>query len=793
MTTKLYISLGVFFALLFHTANFSFFSVDSSLNDNKEKALMTLKDKSTSPAYKNPELATDARVSDLLKKMTIEEKVAQMNCYPVDMMMKDGELDNEKLKVVLKHGIGQLRDHHKVDVSTSVELHNAAQKFLKENTRLGIPAIIHGEGLHGYVNYDATSFPQALSMAQTWNLELIGKVYTTIAKETRSRGVQQLLTPVLDIARDPRWGRFSETYGEDPWLSAEVGKQVVMSFQGRDDSFLDNEHVIATLKHFPAHGSSYGGFNCAPALVNDRLLRNVQMYPFTKCIQEANAVSVMAMYGEIDGIPVHSSEYILKDVLRKEIGFTGFVVSDYGAIELLKTGPQWEFHRHHVAADSVEAALLAVKAGVNTELVLPHGYTALLDLVKQNKITEKEIDALIKPMLAYKFKLRLFDNPYVDAREAVAIASSEETDALALQAAKEAVIMLKNKNNTAPLSESELKTIAVIGPNANRELLGDYSTERPRYFSTVLDGIQERVGKNTKVLYHEGCKITPQIPENKEQLEKDKKSIEEAVKTAQQAEVIIAVVGGDRNTAREGRDRSDLDLVGFQEELLNKLFELNKPVILCLIGGIPYAIPHIYDKADVVYQCWNLGQETGNGLAAVIFGDYNPSAKLTVTIPRSVGHIPVFYNKKPTAFMREYLYDPAPGGYCYPFGFGKSYTSYQYSNLRLEKSTINAGEEIKAFIDVKNSGEMEGTEIVQLYIHDRVASITRPMKELKAFKRVDLKPGESKTAELTVPVDDLAFYGKDMKRNAEPGDFNIMVGSSSRDEDLLKTTITLTE
>lgn len=747
----------------------------------------------TTPLYKDSLASVENRVDDLIKRMTIEEKVAQMNCYPIDMMMDGGALDSKKAEEILQHGIGQLRDHHTIGIKKSVALHNAAQKYLKENTRLGIPAIIHGEGLHGYVGYSATSFPQAIAMASSWNLELINKVYTAIANETRSRGVQQLLTPVLDIARDPRWGRFSETFGEDPYLTAQIGKQVVLSFQGHDNTFLNDSHVISTLKHFPAHGSAYGGFNCAPALVNDRLLRNVQMYPFTKCIQEANAVSVMAMYGEIDGVPVHASEYILNDVLRKEIGFNGFIVSDYGAIELLKTGPQWEFHRHHVAADSVEAALLAVKAGVNIELVLPHGYTALLDLIKQKRITEAEIDELIKPMLAYKFRLGLFDNPYVDARQAVATASSQEADDLALRAAKEAVIMLENKNNTAPLDESKLKTIAVIGPNANRELLGDYSTERPKYFSTVLEGVKKRAGENTKVLYHEGCKITPEIPENEEQLKKDKKSIEEAVKVAQEGDIIIAVVGGDRNTAREGRDRSDLDLVGYQEELLNKLFELDKPVILCLIGGIPYAIPHIYEKADVVYQCWNLGQETGNGLAAVIFGDYNPSAKLTATIPRSVGHIPAFYNKKPTAYMREYLYDPAPGGYCYPFGYGKSYTTYQYSDLRPQKSTISKDGEIKVFVDVKNTGKMEGTEVVQLYIHDRVASITRPMKELKAFARIHLSPGESKTVELSVPVEDLKFCGKDLKWTVEPGEFTVMVGSSSQDKDLLKTIITLNE
>jgi len=739
--------------------------------------------------YKIPTMPVEDRINDLMSQMTIEEKIAQMICEPLNHFTTDNEPDTQKLNA-LKNGIGQFRDHQNTAIPVTVNSHNKVQKYLLENTRLGIPAIIHGEGLHGYVNNDATSFPQALSLAGSWNLQLIDSVYSVIAKETRSRGVQQLLTPVLDIARDGRWGRFSETFGEDPFLTAEIGKQVVKSFQGTGETFLDDNHVICTLKHFPAHGSSYGGLNCAPSLTYGRLLRDVHMYPFTECVK-AGAVSVMAMYGEIDGDPAHPSEHLIKDILREELGFRGFVVSDYGAIQLLTTGPQWEFHRHHVAADLADAAVLAVKAGVNIELVLPQGYNYLQELYDQNRISETDIDELVRPMLKAKFELGLFEDPFVDKKQAVQVNGSSSHDNLAFRAAQESIIMLKNDNKIAPLDLSSLNTIAVIGPNADRELLGDYSTTHPKYFSTVLAGVQKRAAGQAKVLYHQGCEITPEIPENAEQLLNDEKMIQDALDIAAQADVIIAVVGGDRNTAREGRDRSNLDLVGRQEELIEALAALNKPVIMCLIGGIPYAIPHLYEKVDVVYQCWNLGQETGNALASIIFGDYNPSAKLTVTIPKSVGHLPVFYNKKPTAYMRAYLYDDSAGGYCYPFGYGQSYTTYEYENLRFDKERLHMQDTLQVYVDVKNTGDIAGTETVQLYIHDKVSSVTRPMKELKAFEQATIQSGETKTVKLKVPVQNLAFHNRDMQLVVEPGDFSIMVGASSKDEDLMTKTITV--
>jgi len=737
-------------------------------------------------SYLNPSLLPEKRAALLLKEMKLEEKTAQLMSYGIDMLYDSSGYDKPGMEKILANGIGQLRDHHLLDIDKSVKIHNGMQKYIIENTRLGIPAIIHGEGLHGYVGFDATSFPQALALSSSWNIDLIHDVFTVVAKETRSRGVHQLLTPVLDIARDPRWGRFSETYGEDPYLTAEIGKTVVNAFQGEGETYLDDNHVISTLKHFPAHGTARGGFNCAPPVLFERELREVFMYPFQQCIQEANAGSVMAMYGEIDGVPVHTSEWILKDILREEWEFDGYIVSDYAAIELLTTGHQWEFYRHHVAKDSLEAAVMAINAGVNQELMNPYAYGALADLVRNGRIPEESIDEMVYPILEYKFKLGLFENPYTDEKNAVKVSMTPAHDSLALEAALQSIVMLKNEADVLPLNMGAMKKIAVIGPNANRKLLGDYSTDRPKYFVTVLDGMKNLAGNNIEIQYHEGCRIMPKTGMNKDQLEQNKKLISEAVDVASKSDAVILVLGGDRTTAREGRDRSELSLVGLQEELALEIAKTGKPVVLCLIGGIPYAIPEVYKAVDGVFQCWNLGQETGNALAAVIAGEYNPSGKLTITIPKSVGHLPAYYNKKPSLYMRAYLYDKEEGGYLYPFGHGLSYTSFDISNLTLIKDTITTEEPLEVSVEVTNTGNRAGVEVIQLYIHDKVSSVTRPMRELKGFQRVELTAGETRKVSLTLDTEQLAFYNREMEFVVESGEFELMVGNSSEDSDLLK-------
>jgi len=733
--------------------------------------------------YKDSELPVEQRVEDLLGRMTLEEKVGQTLCSTVKRFLAEGQLDTEKLDSVFPYGAGEIRDYLLMDVAPSAQISNEIQKYFIENTRLGIPVIMQGEALHGYVNNGATSFPQASALASTFNLNLIDSVYSVIAREARSRGINQLLSPVVDVVRDPRWGRYSESFGEDPYLVGEIAVQVVKSMQG-DASFNDKDHVVATLKHFPGHGTTLGGLNCAPIVATPREMKEVFMYPFEQAIKRAGALSIMASYGEYDGIPTHTNHHLLRDVLRDQWGFEGIVVSDYFALPLLCTGWQWEFYRHFVAADSVDAARLAMNAGVNIELVENECYPHLVELVKQGKVSEKVLDEAVREILRLKFRLGLFEDPYVDVKEAVKIAEMKSSDELALEAARQAVIMLKNEHDILPLKPGQYKKIAVIGPNADKVILGDYSTENPKYFVTVKEGIEKRAKKDFWVSYAEGCKITPGIPGNESKLNEDRKMIKKAVRVAAKSDVVVLVIGTDRSVDKEGRDRSDIQLVGKQEELINEICDLGKPVILSVFGGKVYAIPSIYDKVDGILQCWNLGQETGNALAEIIFGDYSPGGKLTVSIPISEGHIPAYYNKKPGAYMRDYNFESNPGGAIFPFGFGLSYSEFEITDVKLEKDTISTEDSVKVFCTVKNIGDYDGAEVLQLYVQDMVSSVTRPMKQLKDFEYVYLAKGEEKQVTMELTPEKLSFYNRDMKFMNEPGMFEVKLGSSSRDEDL---------
>ncbi len=741
--------------------------------------------------YLDSGLSIEERVEDLLGRMTLEEKAAQTQCTAAESFITENIIDTVKAKSVLVNGLGQVRDYFHADEASSVRIHNWIQRYLVEETRLGIPAIIHGEGLHGYVNNKATSFPQASALASTFNPELIDSVYSVIAREARSRGVSQLLSPVLDVVRDPRWGRFSESFGEDPYLCGEIAVHVVNAMQGKNQAIDHSEHVIATLKHFPGHGTTLGGLNCAPIVGTERELKEIFMYPFEQAVKRSGALAVMASYGEFDGIPTHTNSFLLRDILRKDWGFDGIVVSDYFAIRLLTMGWQWEFYRHFIAKDTVEAAKMAIEAGVNIEMVEQECYPALVDLVKNGEVSEELLDEMVKEVLRLKFKLGLFENPYVNEERAIEISNRIESKELALEAAKQGVVMLKNEKQCLPLTREKYSRIAVIGPNANNVNLGDYSTEDPKYFVTVREGIQKRAGEDFIVSYAEGCKITTPLQENEGQLKMDRQLIEEAVKVARQADIIILAVGADRNSDREGRDRSNVQLVGLQKELIDRITSLGKPVVLTIFGGKVYAMPSIYEQSEAVFHCWNLGQETGNGLAAVLFGDHSPGGKLTVSIPISEGHIPVYYNKKPSAYMRDYMFENNPGGFIYPFGYGLSYTSFSLSDLEIDKDAITPEENLHISVNVTNTGKYEGAEVIQLYLRDLVSSVTRPMKQLKDFKRVFLKPGETVRVELIITPEKLAFYDREMKLTVEPGDFEIMVGNSSRDEDLKKMQFTV--
>jgi len=755
------------------------------------------------PAYKNARLRSAARVKDLLSRMTLEEKAAQMMCVwqkkPEMLVDAEGNFDEAKARAAFKdrRGLGQVGRPSDAGKGKNAKemavLTNAIQKFFLENTRLGIPVIFHEECLHGHAAVDGTSFPQPIALGATFNPELVEALFTTTAAEARLRGTHHALTPVVDVAREPRWGRVEETYGEDPYLVSRLAIAAVRGFQG-DATFRDKRRVIATLKHFAGHGQPESGMNCAPANVSLRVLRETFLYPFKEVLREAGAISVMASYNELDGVPSHANRWLLRDVLRKEMGFKGFVVSDYFAIWELSYRP--DTHGHFVAKDSKESCALAVRAGVNIELPDPDCYLHLVGLVRRGVLKERELDELVAPMLYWKFEMGLFDDPYVDPEEAERVVGCHEHGELALTAAREAITLLKNESGVMPLDLNRIKSIAVIGPNAHRSLLGGYSGA-PRHNVTVLDGIKEKVGAKVKILYSEGCKITVGGTWNQDEVvpsdpDEDRRQIAEAVKVARRADVIVLVIGGNEQTSREAwslqhmGDRTSLDLIGRQNELVKAMAALGKPVIAFLFNGRPLSINVLNDNVPAIYECWYLGQETGRAVAEVLFGDYNPGGKLPITVPRSVGHLPAFYNYKPSA-RRGYLFDDVSP--LYAFGYGLSYTTFSIANARLTKNRIGLNGSTRVLVDVTNTGQREGSEVVQLYIRDVVSSVTRPVKELKGFRKVWLNPGESTTVTFDVTPDLLAFYNIEMKFVVEPGDFELMIGNSSRDADLTKLTL----
>jgi beta-glucosidase len=758
--------------------------------------------KAPAAAYLNPALSPAKRTKDLLSRMTLEEKAAQMMCVWREkantLVDADGKFDLAKAKKAFKdrRGLGQVGRPSEagkgLKARDTAELGNAIQKFFMENSRLGIPVMFHEECLHGHAALDATSFSQPIGLGATFNPELAETLFTMVAKEARLRGTHQALTPVVDVAREPRWGRVEETYGEDPFLVSRMGMAAVRGFQG-DATFHNKDRVIATLKHFAAHGQPESGTNCAPVNVSERVLRETFLFTFKEAIQKAGALSVMASYNEIDGIPSHANKWLLRDVLRKEWGFQGFVVSDYYAITELHF--RADVRGHAVAKDKKEACRQAVEAGVNIELPEPDCYKHLVELVRKGVLKERQLDELVAPMLFWKFQMGLFEDPYVDPDEAERVVGCDEHRVLARQAARETITLLKNENNLAPFDLDKIGTIAVIGPNAHRTLLGGYSSV-PKQEVSVLDGIKARVGDRAKVLYSEGCKITiggswvqdEVVPSDPAE---DRKQIAEAVKVAKKADLIVLAIGDNEQTSREAwswvhlGDRAHLELIGRQEELVKAMLATGKPVVVFLFNGRPISIETLSKEVPVIYECWYLGQETGHAVAEVLFGDRNPGGKLPITVPRSAGHLPAFYNYKPTA-RRGYLFDDVTP--LYAFGYGLSYTTFRIGEPQLSKKKIKAGGSASVTVELTNTGSRAGTETVQMYIRDTYSSATRPIKELKGFRKVSLQPGETQAVTFDITPDLLAFYDANMKFLVEPGEFQIMVGNSSRDGDL-KTAI----
>jgi beta-glucosidase len=741
------------------------------------------------PHYKNPRLSVEQRVADLLSRMTLEEKIAQMTCLWVNRPQKNaqtdfasdrGDFSPEKAAQVMKYGIGQIaRQREQKGPRDGAVFANAVQKWLAENTRLGIPAIFHDEILHGHMARGSTSFPQPIALASTWDPEFIEKVFTAGALETRARGSQQVLGPNLDLARDPRWGRTEETYGEDPYLVSRIAVAIARALQGTGPT-INGDHVIATAKHFAAHGQPEGGTNIAPANYSERVLREFFLPSFKAAVTEGGIMSVMASYNEIDGVPSHANSWLLEKVLRQEWGFKGSVVSDYYGIPQLQD-------LHHVANDKEEAARLALAAGVDIELPDPDCFPSLLKLVQEGKVSEALIDKAVARNLRAKFLLGLFENPYVDPDRAVRVTNSSEHRELAAEAARRSIVLLKNENNLLPLDRSKLRSIAVIGPNADRVHLGGYSDDPGRGVS-VRQGIADKVGTRIKVTYAQGCKITQEGGDwfadasHLNTPADDEKLIAQAVEVARAADVALLVLGGNEDTNKEAwannhlGDRDSLDLVGRQNDLVKAVLETGKPAIVMLINSGPLSINYIAEKAPAILEGFYLGQETGVGVADVLFGDVNPAGKLAVTFPRSVGQLPAYYNRKPTA-RRGYLFTSKEP--LFPFGYGLSYTTFDYSNLQIQPAQIRPKDQTKVSVTVSNTGKRAGDEIVQLYIRDLVSSVTRPVMELKDFKRISLAPGESKVVEFTITPDKLSFLNLKMETVVEPGWFDIMVGTSS--------------
>jgi len=746
------------------------------------------------PIYKDPSAPVDQRLEDLLGRMTLDEKIVQLTTVwtrKSEIFTADNNFDPAKAHAVFPSGIGHMARPSDLrgtgdpfetpyrDAKQTVALVNSIQHYAVKETRLGIPVLFHEEGLHGYAARDATSFPQAIALASSWDPDLLTRVFTVAAREIRARGVQLVLAPVVDVSRDPRWGRIEETYGEDPYLVSQLGVAAVRGFQG-DALPLGPGKVFATLKHMTGHGQPEGGTNVGPASISERTLREVFFPPFAAAIHSAHALNVMPSYNEIDGIPSHGNYWLLHDILRGEMGFTGAVVSDYEGIEQLVT-------LHHVEPDFLHAAARAMHAGVDSDLPDGAAYAKLPEALSKGLVTQEQIDTAVRRMLRMKFLAGLFENPYADAKAAQAITNNPEARALAVQAARETTVLLKN-DGLLPLNTS-MRTLAVIGPNAARVDLGGYSNV-PNHTVSLLDGIKTKVGSRVKVVSAEGVRITDkgdwysdavQLADREANLAR----IKEAVEVAKGADEIVLAIGSSSAVSREGwdqathlGDRADLGLIAQQNELAQAIFALGKPVVVVLINGAPLSIPEVADKANALLEAWYPGQEGGTALADILFGDANPGGKLPLTIARSLGQLPMYYNQKPTAH-RGYLFDTTKP--LFPFGFGLSYTTFEIGAPRLSATRINPDQTVTVSVEVRNTGKVAGDEVVQLYLHDVVSSVTRPIEELKGFRRVTLAPGESKSVQFTLDREAFALWNQEMKRVVEPGAFEIMVGPNSVD------------
>lgn len=746
------------------------------------------------PLYKQASAPLEARIAHLLSLMTVEEKAAQMQCLwqqKVGILNAKGAFDPQMAGPILRNGMGQIARPSEVrgsvsksqGVAETVELANTIQRYMLTQTRLGIPVMFHEESLHGNQAKDATNFPTPLALASSWNPDLMTELYTAVAKEVRYRGGHQVLAPVVDLLQEPRWGRSEETLGEDPYLISTLAKAQIKAYQG-DNYLLGPDKVAATLKHFGVHGRSEGGINVAPSLVDELTMRQYFFPSFKACV-EAGVMSVMPCYNEVSGLPAHANVRLLQDILRREWGFKGTVVSDYEAIKDIQ-------RLHHLAddKDTASAALLAFQAGVDVETPDRYAYLYIPKLVKERKISQTDLDSTVARILRTKFRLGLFENPYLDVKKAVATIGSTEHRAIAKKAALESITLLKNEGSTLPLNLSKYKKIAIIGPNADACVLGGYSNV-PKQLVTPLAAIKEKLMGKAEVLYAEGCRITDKGDWFEDVVVLTSSAdnaprIKQALDIARQADYIVLCLGGNAATSREAwaanhsGDLTTLDLLGDQNKLVQELNTLGKPMAAFVFNGPPTSFKYLSETVPALVNCFYLGQETGAAVADVLVGEYNPGGKLPVSIARSAGNLPAYYNYKASS-RRNYHFDTPAA--LYPFGFGLSYTQFSISAPQLDRKTLRVQDlgkdKVTLTVTVKNTGSVAGTEVVQLYIRDKVSSVTRPYKELKAFERIVLKPGESRNVTFSIGREQLAMYNAAMQWVVEPGDFDLLVGNNS--------------
>jgi beta-glucosidase len=713
--------------------------------------------------------------------MTLEEKFREMNCHEIDQLCHRGRLSvGRARKFFAGRGIGTLLFPARLPIAQAVAAVRDTQRFLKKHTRLGIPAIIFHETLHGLYARDSTVFPQIIGMASTWNPALVETMAATAAREARAAGLHQGLAPDLDLARDPRWGRVEESYGEDPYLVSRMGVAYVRGLQGRGPG-VDREHIVATLKHFVAYGSPESGINLSPVAVGPRELRDTYLVPFKAGVVEAGVLSVMPAYHEIDGIPCHANAELLTRILRQEWGFAGYTFADFG-------GP-WMLHRFHRTASSfAQAGRQALEAGLDLEANLIDCYNdELREQVRRGEVDPHLVDQAAGRVLRVKFLAGLFEETLPQPAQAARVIGNARHRALTLEAAREAIVLLKNERNLLPLGP-KVKTIAVIGPNAAEAQLGGYVINKEGKISP-LAGIRALAGKGRRILHASGCPIyTP-----------DRSGFDAALRAARAADVVIAAVGEVSSTTvaaagaggasgavvGEGFDRSKLGLPGVQEELVAALLATGKPVVVLLINGRPLAIEDIVQKAPAILEAWFPGEQGGRAIAEILFGQVNPSGKLPISFPRSVGQVPVFYNHKKSA--RGYYHKPGnaqtpgrdyvdgPTTPLFEFGFGLSYTKFRYSRLRLAPGRIGTGGRVQIAVDVANVGKREGKEVVQLFLTDDYSSVSTPVRALKRFTKVTLRPGQKRTVEFVLGPEDLSLIDVNLNRVVEPGSFTVSI------------------